>query len=95
MLRIDVERMLHTFRLTAGIPTTAVPLGGLESPITILHATMRQNAAQVLRDAATTYKVDVEAIGLKVKQEFVMKEKPKGPEKLVTKAVSQKAEKPA
>ncbi|MHB1937482.1 MAG: hypothetical protein ACYCOR_12970 [Acidobacteriaceae bacterium] len=38
---------------------------------------MRQNATQVLRDAATTYKVDVDAIGLKVKQEFAAKEKAK------------------
>jgi len=36
----------------------------------ILHATARQNATQVLRDAATAYKVDVEAIGLKVRQEL-------------------------
>jgi ParB family chromosome partitioning protein len=45
-------------------------LGGLLVEITILHAALRQNAAQVLRDAATAYKVDVDAISLKVKQEF-------------------------
>jgi ParB family chromosome partitioning protein len=43
--------------------------------ITILHVAMRQNGTQVLRDAAVSYKVDVNAIGLKVKQEFAAKEK--------------------
>jgi ParB family chromosome partitioning protein len=52
-------------------------LGGLLVEITILHAAMRQNATQVLRDAATAYKVDVDAIGLKVKQEFAAKDKVK------------------
>jgi ParB family transcriptional regulator, chromosome partitioning protein len=43
--------------------------------LTILHATTRQNGAQVLREAAAIYKVDTDAITLKVKQEFVAKEK--------------------
>jgi ParB family chromosome partitioning protein len=50
-------------------------LGGVLVELTILHAAMRQNATQVLRDAATAYKVDVDAIGLKVKQEYAAKEK--------------------
>jgi ParB family chromosome partitioning protein len=33
----------------------------------------------VLHDAATVYKVDVDAIGLKVKQDFAAKEKAKLP----------------
>jgi hypothetical protein len=37
-------------------------LGGVLVEITILHAVMRQNAMQVLRDAATAYKVDADAI---------------------------------
>jgi hypothetical protein len=37
----------------------------------------------------------LEAIGLKVKQEFAMKAKAKGPRKLVTKAVPQKTRKSA
>jgi ParB family transcriptional regulator, chromosome partitioning protein len=49
-------------------------LGGLLVEITILHAATRQNGTQVLRDAATAYKVDVDAIALKVKQEFSTKE---------------------
>lgn len=42
---------------------------------TILLAASRQNSMAVLRDAAGTYKVDIEAIALKVKQEFAAKEK--------------------
>ena len=44
---------------------------------TILLAAARTNPAVVLRDAAATYKVDTEAIALKVKQEFAAKEKAK------------------
>ncbi len=29
---MDLDRLLHTFRLTAGIPTSAEPLGGWEAP---------------------------------------------------------------
>jgi hypothetical protein len=50
-------------------------LGGLLVEITILHPTMRRNATQVLPDAASAYKLDVDAIGLKIKQEFAAKEK--------------------
>lgn len=35
----------------------------------------RSNAATVLRDAAAAYKVDTDAIALKVKQEFVAEKK--------------------
>jgi ParB family chromosome partitioning protein len=48
-------------------------LAGLLVEITILLTAMRQNATQVLREAATAYKVDVDAIGLKVRQEFAAK----------------------
>ena len=41
---------------------------------TILLAAARTNPAVVLRDAAATYKVDTDAIALKVKQEFAAKE---------------------
>jgi ParB family transcriptional regulator, chromosome partitioning protein len=44
---------------------------------TIMLAAARTNPASVLRDAANTYKVDTEAIALKVKQEFSAKEKAK------------------
>jgi ParB family chromosome partitioning protein len=70
-------------------------LGGLLVEITILHAATGQNATQVLRDAATAYKVDLDAIGLKVKQEFAAKEKAKRTEKRPTKAVAKAQPKPA
>jgi ParB family transcriptional regulator, chromosome partitioning protein len=66
-------------------------LGSLLVEITILHAVMRQNGTQVLRDAAAAYKVDVDVIGLKVKQEFAAKEKGKLEKKPTKKAVPQKA----
>jgi ParB family chromosome partitioning protein len=44
---------------------------------TILIAASRGNAAAVLKDAATAYKVDTDAIGRKVRQEFAAKEKAK------------------
>jgi len=43
----------------------------------ILLAASRGNASQVLRDAATAYKVDTDALAAKVKQEFAAKEKAK------------------
>jgi hypothetical protein len=32
LMGLDPDRLLHTFRLTAGLPTTAEPLGGWEAP---------------------------------------------------------------
>ncbi|HTT66640.1 MAG TPA: beta-L-arabinofuranosidase domain-containing protein [Gemmatimonadales bacterium] len=32
LMGLDPDRLLHTFRLTAGLPTAAVPLGGWEAP---------------------------------------------------------------
>jgi len=43
----------------------------------ILLAASRGNATQALRDAATAYKVDTDAIAAKVRQEFAAKEKEK------------------
>jgi ParB family chromosome partitioning protein len=43
----------------------------------ILLAASRGNPATVLKDAATAYKVDTDAISVKVKQEFAAKEKAK------------------
>jgi ParB family chromosome partitioning protein len=45
----------------------------------------RHNPAQVLHEAATVYKVDTDAIALKVKQEFAAKEKAQAAKKPVTK----------
>jgi ParB family chromosome partitioning protein len=70
-------------------------LSGLLVEITILHAATRQNAAQVLRDATTAYKVDVDAISLKVKQEFAAKEKAKLAPKPAGKTTQPKTKKAA
>ncbi len=51
----------------------------------ILLAASRTNAAAVLRDAASAYKVDTDAITLKVKQEFAAKAKTKKDAKPVAK----------
>jgi ParB family transcriptional regulator, chromosome partitioning protein len=52
-------------------------LSRLFGEATILLAAARTNPASVLRDAAAIYKVDTDAITLKVRQEFAEKEKAK------------------
>jgi ParB family chromosome partitioning protein len=52
----------------------------------ILLTASRGNASQALRDAATAYKVDTDAIAAKVKQEFAAKEKAKTATKPAPKA---------
>jgi ParB family chromosome partitioning protein len=52
-------------------------LGSVLVETTILYMSTRHNPAQVLNEAATVYKVDTDAIALKVKQEFAAKEKAK------------------
>jgi ParB family chromosome partitioning protein len=52
-------------------------LGRLAVELTIVLASARSNAPSVLKEAATVYKVDTDAIALKVKQEFAAKEKSK------------------
>jgi ParB family chromosome partitioning protein len=47
--------------------------------LSLVLAASRENGANVLREAATLYKVDSDAIALKVKQEFAAKEKAKEP----------------
>jgi ParB family chromosome partitioning protein len=63
----------------------------------ILLAASGTNAATVLRDAATLYKVDTDAIAAKVKQEFAAKEKDKKASKPEAKptAEAKPAERPA
>jgi ParB family chromosome partitioning protein len=51
----------------------------------ILLAASRGNATAILKDAATAYKVDTEAIATKVRQEFAAKANAKKEPKLVTK----------
>jgi len=61
---------------------------------TILLAASRQNGTTVLKDAATLYKVNTEAIDQKVKQEFAAKAKAKKESKPEAKPVA-KAKKAA
>src|SRR5262245_54579751 len=37
MLRIEPDRLLHMFRITAGLPSSAEPLGGWEQPVNELR----------------------------------------------------------
>jgi ParB family chromosome partitioning protein len=50
-------------------------LGSVLVQLSLVLAASRQNGANILREAATLYKVDADAIALKVKQEFAAKEK--------------------
>jgi ParB family chromosome partitioning protein len=52
-------------------------LGSVLVETTVLYMSTRQNPAQALHEAATVYKVDTDAIALKVKQEFAAKDKAK------------------
>ena len=52
----------------------------------ILYMATRHSPSQVLHDAAAIYKVDTEAIALKVKQEFAAKEKTQTAKKTLAKA---------
>ena len=61
-------------------------LGRVVVESAILLAASRGNAPQALRDAATAYKVDTEAVAAKVKQEFAEKEKSKAAKKATPKS---------
>src|SRR5690348_13015948 len=55
LLAQDPDRLLHTFRITAGLPTTAEPLGGWEAPVNELrgHYTGHYLSALALHSAST------------------------------------------
>jgi ParB family chromosome partitioning protein len=63
-------------------------LGSVLVEVTIILAAARGNSATVLRDAATVYKVDTDAIALKAKQEFAAKEKAKKAPKPAAKVIA-------
>jgi len=56
-----------------------------------LLAAIRGNPATVLKDAASAYKVDTDAIAAKVRQEFAAKEKAKKVPQPATKAANKAA----
>jgi ParB family chromosome partitioning protein len=70
-------------------------LGRIMVEAVILLTASRGNSAQVLRDAATAYKVDTDAIAAKVKQEFAAKEKAKEEKKTTSKSRAKATKKPA
>ena len=70
-------------------------LGSVLVELTILLSATRSNSAQVLRDAAAAYKVDIDAIALKVKQEFAAKEKARAQNEGQTKTAPAKLKKTA
>src|SRR5665213_2300964 len=55
MLSINPDRLLHTFRLNAGLPSSAEPLGGWEAPVNELrgHFTGHYLSACALMGAQT------------------------------------------
>jgi ParB family transcriptional regulator, chromosome partitioning protein len=57
----------------------------------ILLATSRGNATTILRDAATAYKVETDAIAAKVRQEFAAKEKTKKAQQAAAKSATKAA----
>jgi ParB family chromosome partitioning protein len=61
----------------------------------VLLTASRGNASQALRDAATAYKVDTDAIAAKVKQEFAAKEKSKTTNKTAPKPQPESGKKAA
>jgi ParB family chromosome partitioning protein len=82
-----VAKTLHAFLRRADEGTLSRML--VES--SILLAATRGNPAAVLKDAATNYKVDTDAITAKVKQEFTSKEKAKKTAQTVPKATKKAA----
>jgi ParB family transcriptional regulator, chromosome partitioning protein len=61
--------------------------------VSIVLASGRSNGTSALRDAAAVYKVDTDAIALKVKQDFAAKERGRSNASSVTKALPQRAKK--
>jgi ParB family transcriptional regulator, chromosome partitioning protein len=69
-------------------------LGRLLIEMVILQSTQSQTeSARVLREAAQVYKVDIEAINVKVKQEFAAKDKEKAAKKAEPKPHTKAAKK--
>jgi len=59
--------------------------------VSILITASRENSAAVLKDAASTYKVDTDAIATKVRQEFTAKKKAKKAAQAAAKATTKAA----
>jgi hypothetical protein len=70
-------------------------LGSVLVETTVLYMSTRHNPAQVIQEAAAAYKVNTEAIALKVKQEFAAKEKARTEKKLPTKTAGKVKKQPS
>jgi ParB family chromosome partitioning protein len=73
------QTLMGTFKIFAAYLRRADEgtLSRLLVETSILLAASRTNATTVLRDAASSYKLDADAIVLKVRQEFAAREKAK------------------
>ncbi len=73
------QTLMGTFKTLAAFVRRADEgtLSQMMVEASILLAASRGNPATVLKDAASAYKVDTDAIATKVKQEFAAKEKAK------------------
>jgi ParB family transcriptional regulator, chromosome partitioning protein len=70
-------------------------LGSALIELTIVLTASRQQTAQALKDAAAAYKVDTDAIAVRVKQEFAAKEKARAAKKATLKPPTKKQPKTA
>jgi len=66
-------------------------LARLVGEVTVVFVSGRGHGTSTLRDAAAAYKVDTDAIALKVKQEFAAKEKAKKPPQSTAKTAKKAA----
>ena len=67
LLRLDPDRLLHTFRLNAGLPTTAKPYGGWEAPTVELRGHSLGHyltACALLYEATGDERLKARALGL-------------------------------
>ncbi|TCK71858.1 hypothetical protein C7378_2479, partial [Acidipila rosea] len=85
LLRLVLLASPHMLSLSSSLLSTGTfqaghskgTLSRLLVESSILLAATRGNPSTILKDAATAYKVDTDAIAAKVKQEFAAKEKAK------------------
>ena len=66
LLRLDPDRLLHNFRVTAGLPSSAEPYGGWESP----HGELRGHSLGHYLSACSLMYADTNDRQLKRKKKF-------------------------
>ena len=76
---VDLDRLLHTFRLTAGLPTTAEPCGGWEAPdIQLRGHTTGHLLSGLALAAANTGDTELAAKGARLVAELAKCQAPSG-----------------